>query len=109
MIYLLEILAIQMAVRSGIYEVGYIYATSNLHTEVITNNQMEKTLVEVIGKDRLDASIIVNGSAGFDLSSTQMNYGTGVIQLVVDYKVTLPIPDFTNLGLKYREKVLFKR
>lgn len=109
LIYLLEILATQMAVKAGMYEVANVFGANNLFTNIVTNSQMESQLQEVIGEESLDSSIIVNGSNGFDLSGTQINYGTGVVQLVVDYKIELPVPYFKELGLNYTEKVLFKR
>lgn len=108
-IYLLEILAIQMAVKTGMHELGYLYATSNLGTSTISNSQMEDTLIEVVGKEKMDGSIIVDGSNGIDLSSSQMDYGTGVIQLVVKYEIALPIPYFINYGLNFSESLLVKR
>lgn len=109
LMYLLEILAIQMSVRSAVHEVGYEFGTANLYNQLITNNQMEEKLIEVIGEERLEGSIIVDGDQGLDLSQSQINYATGVVQLQVGYKVELPIPYFVGLDLNYSESLIFKR
>ncbi len=108
-LYLLEILAIQMSVRSAMHEVCYEFGTSNLNSQVITDSQMEEKLLDVIDKEVLDNSIIADGSKGFDLSASQVNYSTGVVQLNVNYKVSLPVPYFIGLDLHYEEEALFKR
>lgn len=109
LVYLLEMLAIQMAVRSGIHEVAYIYSTKGLENTSINVGDMETDLIKFIGEENLENSIIKNGSDGLDLSETGINYSTGVVELCVEYQVKLPVPGFLNLGMNYEERIKFKR
>lgn len=108
-VYLLEIMAIQMAIRSGIYEVAYRHSTENLNSSSISDSSMKDQLVEFVGETNLAGSILLDGIEGIDLSKSQVNYATGVVELCVSYQVRLPIPRFMDLGLDYQESVRFKR
>lgn len=109
MILLLEMMAIQLAVRSGMQDVARTYSSSQLSSSYITNEQLESTLVSMLGNEAMDNSIIVGGSDGLDLSKTEIDQINGAVKLVASYKVALPFPRFFDLGMSYEETLIFKR
>lgn len=109
LIYLLEIMAIQMSIRSAMEEVAYQISTENLGTSGVNVGSMKNTLVEIVGVERLEQSIIRDGENGLDLGETQINYSNGVIELKVKYCIKLPLPYFVDYGIYYEESLKFKR
>lgn len=107
-LFLLEMMLIQLSVRSGMQEVASTFG-STLLTQEITNRQMESELINSIGEASLDRSILVDGSSGFDISESEIDQKNGAVKLVVSYELQLPFPQFLQLGLPYQETLIFKR
>lgn len=109
LIFLLEMMAIQMTVRSGMQEVASTFSSTMLDSSGITNSQLEEELIAAIGEVILDRSIIVGGSNGLKLENTEIDHSNGAVKLVVDYELSLPFPGFLDFGMAYQESVIFKR
>ena len=71
--------------------------------------QLEKEVVEGIGADRLERSIVEGGSAGIDCSHSQMSIRTGIANLQAEYRIRVPIPMFSiptiTCGVELKIKV----
>ena len=76
LLYLMEMMAVQTAVRSGLQYAGKRAAQEYAIKPFMQTKQLEKEVVEGIGADRLERSIVEGGSAGIDCSHSQ----TGGIQ-----------------------------
>lgn len=60
----------------------------------------QSRLVDLIGEDFLDSSIVVNGSGGLNLIGTEILKDDTWIKLVVSYKVKLPFSVFPDPEIK---------
>ena len=108
LIYLLEIMAIQTAVRSGLHLAGRNLSAEMYTLPVVRPATLEADVVSAIGTERLERSIIVGGSSGLHLEESQVSALTAVAQLVVTYEVDLPIPVFSISGIPYRQEIKIK-
>ena len=107
--FLLEVLSIQNHV-----EMASHYACKEMMKEYTisypeNNKKIEKSMVEAIGKERLDSSMIEGGSKGFDCSKTKIIPGTGIVKFHVTYKIRVPIFLFGKFGLSCEQNWKVKR
>lgn len=94
MLYLLEIMSVQMSIRSGLHCAmdSIIYETSTYL--YMSDNEINEYIVEGIGESYLENSIIIGGSSGLDCTESSVSMLTGIVDLEVSYEVELPIPKF---------------
>lgn len=108
LLYLFEIMAIQTAVYSGVQYAGKIAMQEGYPLSVIVPGSIEEDIVNAIGADRLDRSIVVGGSAGIDCSRSYMSPRTGIGKIVADYKVSIPVPIFFIREIERTESIRIK-
>lgn len=106
--YLLEIQAIQTTVRSGAQYACKKVAKEAYLLPVVMPGSLESDMVEAIGSERLNRSIIVGGSTGLDCHESRMSPKTAVLDFVVSYKVKIPILMFGIAPLSYRHEMKVK-
>ncbi len=107
-IYLLEIMAIQMSVWIGMEDVMGTVVCDLGTGQTFTTEELEGLIVASIGEEKLNNSIIVNGSGGLDCSATSISQEDGIVTLQVVYEVHLPIPDFGIGYLEIEERMIAK-
>lgn len=98
--YLLEIMAIQSYVRAALHEEGRRIAKEAYAKPFVSQKQVEADLIEYIGAERLNRSMIKGGSTGLDASGTMIMPGTGMVTMHVKYRILLPISMFGNLTME---------
>lgn len=108
LLYLMEIMAIQTSVRSGLQYAGKQAAEEACITRVILPSGVESDVVHAIGAERLERSIVIGGSSGIRCSESWMSPGTGVGELVAVYQMRLPVPVFGIQPVEYRETMRIK-
>lgn len=89
--FLLEIMSIQLTVRSSLYSVGKEIAQEAYTSPIISTSAIEQHLIKNIGVERLDNSMIVGGAEGLDCSDSKSNWSTAVIDLEVRYQLEIPV------------------
>lgn len=87
---LFEIIQIQVTVRNALCSVGKQMAAESSIQPMLFSSQMENRLVETIGADVLEKSLIRGGSEGLDCSRSRSYLTTTIMELVVDYEVEIP-------------------
>jgi len=107
-VYLLEIMAIQTAVRSGLHYAGKNTAQNMYSAVSLRPAEVETDMVAAIGADRLNRSIITGGSGGLHLEESYASAAGGIAVLTVSYEVSLPIPLFITGGITYRDEIRIK-
>lgn len=106
--YLLEIMAIQMTVRTAAHSAGKEIAKEAYAVPLVLPSKVEDDIAELIGRERMDRSIIKGGSGGLDCSKTRISAQSGVLQMNVEYKVVLPFSIFGMLSLSCEEQFQIK-
>ena len=105
LIYLFEILAIQTTVKSALYAVGKEVALEAYTRPVIPTTKMERQIAEQIGVERLEHSMVVGGSSGFDCSASKKYWNTTIMDLTVCYELEVPVLVF-RLPLISKEETI---
>lgn len=91
LVYLLEVMAIRTTVAGALASVGREVAKEAYVSQVLVSSRLEKKIIDNVGIDRLNRSIIQNGTEGIDCSNSKTNWGSGVMELSVSYNIKLPI------------------
>lgn len=108
LIYLLELMAIGTAVRSGLQYAGKQAAKEAYAAPLLQPSSLEADVVESIGAYRLERSLIEGGSGGIHCDSSWMSMGTGIGQITASYQLRIPIPIFSLPLIEYEETMRIK-
>lgn len=108
LIYLLEIQAIGFRVQAAAQEAGKQAAEDMAVLPVLNPYNLQKDLVENIGSERLEQSIIEGGSGGIQCWTSYYNTVHEEIIINVNYKIKLPVPGFLNLAIKKNVQLKIK-
>lgn len=108
LLYLMEIMSIRTAVRLGLQDAGKQAASEAYNLTAVIPSKLERDIVNSIGADRLERSIVEGGSSGIHCEKSYMSPLTGIGELTAEYDVKLPIPMFHVPPITYREKMRIK-
>lgn len=108
LIYMLEIQAVRTTVRTAAHHAVKIAAQDAVLLPIVNPIKVNSDMVKLIGAGRMDQSIITGGSGGLNCLKSYMLPANGEIRMIVEYRVNLPFPKFTNLTAKLREEVTAK-
>ena len=108
MLYLLEMMAVHTAVRSGLQYAGKKAAKESCVTQMLMPSRIENDLVYAVGEERLERSIVRGGSSGIDCSRSKMSARTGIGKLTTEYQVVIPVPLFGIAPVKCSETMKIK-
>lgn len=108
LVYLLEVMAIQTSVRSGLSYAGKVISQENYPINMVDPGKVEEYIVNAIGADRLERSIVVGGSTGIDCSKSNMSLRTGIGKLSAAYQIRIPVPMFVIDGITREETIKIK-
>ena len=75
---------------------------------VLNPIKLKADIVNVVGAERLDRSIIDGGSAGIHCFTSYYDTGDEVIHIYVNYRVRLPFPQHMHVGQKIRQEIEIK-
>lgn len=105
---LMEIMALQTTVRGALYAVGKEMVEEAYLNPNILASRMEKEIAEIIGKERLENSMIVGGSSGIDCSRSKTYGNTTIMELSASYQMELPILMFRIPIISHEETIRIK-
>lgn len=108
LLYLMEIMAVQMAVRSGMQYAAKIIAEESCIVPVVIPSKVEKDMIDAIGTERMERSIIVGGSSGLDCGKSTISAKTGIGELCVEYQIRIPVPVFYLNRITQKETMKVK-
>ena len=91
LIYLFQILAMETNIKNALYAVGKEVSLEAYTRPVIPTTKMERQIAEKIGVERLENSMVVGGSSGFDCSASKKYWNTTIMDLTVCYELELPV------------------
>ena len=105
---LFEMIQIQTTVRNALCSVGKQMAAEACIQPIVFSSQMEQRMIETIGKDVMNRSMILGGVNGLDCSRSRSYLTTSIMELVVDYKLEIPILIFQLPILEKSESIRIK-
>ena len=108
LLYLLEMMALHTAVRSGLQYAGKQLAEEAYVAQMLLPSRIESDVVYAIGSERLDRSIVQGGSGGIQCNGSRMSFSTGIAELEAVYQVRIPIPLFAVVPIQCRESMRIK-
>lgn len=91
LVCLFEMKALQINVKSALHSAGKELAAEAYVTPILFPSRVEQKIVETVGAERLEKSMIVGGSNGIDCSASKMYGGTTVMDLCAYYQIEIPI------------------
>lgn len=91
---LLEMMSIQTEMKNALHMVAKEYAAEAYLHPLISTEKIEEEIVEHIGKERLDKSLIMYGCEGLDASETKREWNTTIVEFVLKYRIEIPIAMF---------------
>ncbi|MFV0362101.1 MAG: TadE/TadG family type IV pilus assembly protein [Suipraeoptans sp.] len=107
LVFLMEAMAIRTNIRMGLAHACKQIAIDASLVPMVNSAKVESYIIESIGGDRLNRSIIKGGKSGIDCSKSSMSMLTGKGKLVAEYTVETPFPMFNGLA-KIREEAVVK-
>lgn len=108
LLYLMEIMAVQTAVRSGLQYAGKRAAQEAYATVTCSPSAVKSDVVNAIGARRLERSIVAGGSSGIDCRASRISPITGIGELSVKYKIRIPVPAFHIAVIAFEDKMQVK-
>lgn len=108
LVYLLEIQSIRMSIRSAVQSAAKTAAQDVVMLPAVNIIKLKSDIVNNIGSERVERSILAGGSSGIHCGKTYMSILTGEIHVTVEYTVKLPFPKFTRLTAKFKETMKVK-
>ena len=102
--YLLEIMAIQTNVRAAAHSTAKEIAEEIYTVPIVLPAKVASDIVNTIGEERLQRSIVKGGADGLDCKKTWVSAQNGMIHMHVAYKVVIPFSVFGKLSLSCEEQ-----
>lgn len=106
--YLLEMMTLQNAMRNALCSAARETASQAYSAAGPNPRDIEHRIIENIGAEKLDASMVVGGAGGIDCDNSTYNRMTGVMDLSVRYEVDIPILMFRIHAITCEEKLRVK-
>ena len=108
LVLLLELLSVQTAVRSGLQEAGKKLAVQAVEVPAVIPSNLEHDVVNSIGAERLERSIVEGGSSGINCNQSYLSPFTGIGEIQASYQVRIPVPGFSIAPISYKETMRIK-
>lgn len=100
LIYLLEIQTIELRIKAAAQEAAKQAAEDIIIVPILNTYSLQQDIIENIGSERLERSIIEGGSGGIQCWTSYYNSVNEEVIVKVNYKIKLPVPGFLNLDIK---------
>ena len=108
LLYMMEVMAVRTSIRSGMQYAAKVTAEKAYLQRMVSDEALEELIVQAIGNERLDRSVVVGGREGIHCNESRMSPLTGILNLHVSYKVRVPVPVITRLSVGMEESMMVK-
>ena len=108
LIYSLEVQATRISVKMGADTAAKKAAERIYLAPVLLPSKVESDIVGAIGQRRLSQSMIAGKSGGIDCHKSRVWPGSGIIEIVVEYKIQPPVRIFGIPLISQTERVRIK-
>ena len=103
LVYLFEINAIGLSLQSATNHSAKRVSEDVVHHGVLNHSQLKNNIIDLVGSERIERSIIHNGANGIGVRGSHYRSDIEVLEIEVEYLVRLPIQTF---GLLQMEKTI---
>lgn len=108
LLYMMEMMAIRTSIRAGLQAAGKQVMQEAYAVTAVVPSRVEKMVVQAVGGERLERSIVEGGSTGLHCEGSYMSPVTGIGSLEARYEVRLPVPVFLVPPVSFTESVRIK-
>lgn len=108
LVYIFEIRAIEISIGSAAQSAAKPAAENLAAVPVLNPVRLKSDIVELVGADRLDQSIVEGGSAGIQCWKSYYNVSDEILYINIEYKVRLPFPGYRAFALAQRQAFMVK-
>ena len=103
-----EIMAVEVAVRSGLQYAGKMVMQESYPLAFVKPSKVEDYVVNSIGAERLERSLVIGGSTGIDCGDSYLSLKTGIGELKARYRIQIPVPGFSIQGIEKEQGIRIK-
>ena len=96
LIWMIEIQSLRISIIGAAQSAAKSASEQTALIPVLNSIKLRSDIVDLIGEERLENSIIKGGSSGISCWKSYVLPSTGEMNIVVEYEVNLPIPLFGN-------------
>ena len=108
LVYLFEMNAINLYMNSAVTHSAKRISEDILVVEYLSQRRLHNNIVDLIGVERIERSIIKGGASGISVRGSRYLYDSKEIKINVEYTMALPIHTFGRLEGKGRIELLVK-
>ena len=108
LVYLFEMNAINLYINSAVTHSAKRISEDILMVEYLSHRRLHNNVVDLIGLERIERSIIKGGASGISVRGSRYLYDSEEIEINVEYTMALPIHTFGRLEGKGRVELLVK-
>ena len=105
LIWMIEIQSLRISIIGAAQSAAKSSSEQTALVPVLNSIKLRSDIVDLIGEERLENSIIKGGSSGISCWKSYVLPSTGEMNIVVEYEVKLPIPLFGNPSAEFREEI----
>lgn len=95
--------SIKIGVKQAAYSAAKSAAEDTAVIPVLNTIKLKSDIIRLLGKERIERSIIVDGSEGISCWNSYLSSKTGEMNIHVKYEVRVPLPLFGNPSAKMEE------
>ena len=104
LIWMIEIQSIRISIAGAAQNAAKKATEQTALVSVLNSIKLKSDIVELIGEERLENSIIDGGSSGISCWKSYVSPVTGEMNIVVEYKIKLPVPMFGSPSVSLSEE-----
>ncbi len=103
LIWMVEVQSIRISILSAAQSAAKRAAEETAILPVLNTIKLKSDIVDLIGEDRIDRSIIQGGTSGISCWKSHISPASGEMSVTVDYKIQLPLPLFMSPSAELQE------
>ena len=104
LIYLIEIQSIRVSIKNAAWNAAKSAAEDTAVIPVLNSIRLKSDIVSLVGEERIERSILENGSSSISCWKSYMSPASGELNVVVEYRIKIPLPLLNNPSAELREE-----
>lgn len=106
LIYLMELQNIKISLLNAAQNAAKSSCEEIAFVPVLNTIKLKSEIIQLIGEERLENSLLENGSSSINCFKSYLMPGTGEMKITLNYKVRVPLPLFGSPSA--RQQIQFK-